>query len=323
MGVDNVAIQNERVFDKIIKEILCEEGIKYKSYSHDWIYRLEKKDKVKYIFGYNFDINLSGVYQIANDKAATYEILASCDIPVVSHHFFMSPSLMSAYGNQSAFDAIMNKASLYDYKVVCKRNNNGTGGTDVYKSITKLELEKVLINLFSKTHAISLSPLIEFDNEYRSIVIGEEIKIVYSKNRQTVVGDGRHMLKDLICNKFSSEDVKKIFHGLDKENAQLLNEIIDEGEIIVLNWKHNLGLGAEPEILTSESKYEEIKNIVKKVAKELNIGFASIDVVEKDGILQVLEVNSGVMMEKFATIANNGYNIAKEIYREVIRKMME
>ncbi len=312
--------KTERVFDKIIKEIVEEENIEWISYSHDWIYRIKKGEKVRYIFGYNFDNNSANVYQIVNDKAGTWELLDSLNIPAVPHHLFRLPS---GGEDESTFFNAMDKAKEYNYKVVCKKNNQGTGGADVYKATKKSEVEKTLVKLFSKTNSISLSPLLDITHEYRTIILDGDIKLVYSKNRQAVEGDGRSMLKDLICEKFGPEELKSIILGVNPDTAEMLNKVVECGEYFTLNWKHNLGLGAEPEILEDGEKRKELESIAKKAAKELNIGFASIDIVEADGKLYVLEINSGVMMERFAVTARNGYNIAKEIYRSAVNKMME
>jgi glutathione synthase/RimK-type ligase-like ATP-grasp enzyme len=187
--------------------------------------------------------------------------------------------------------------------------------------MTKSGLERIAIKLFSKTTSISVSPLMEFTGEYRCIVLDNTVKVIYEKNRQNVVGNGKSTLKELICEKYNDIDLKQIILNMDRKNAELLNEIIEEDKIIVLNWKHNLGLGAEPEIIISGDKYEKIKDLALKASKELNIGFASIDIVEHKNKLYILEINSGVMMERFAITNENGYEIAKGIYKEAIKKM--
>ena len=56
--------------------------------------------------------------------------------------------------------------------------------------------------------------------------------------------------------------------------------------------------------------------------QKLGITFASVDIVELyNNELLVLEANSGVTIEKAINFIPNGYNIAKEIYKEAIIKM--
>ncbi|MDR0300165.1 MAG: ATP-grasp domain-containing protein [Streptococcaceae bacterium] len=98
--------------------------------------------------------------------------------------------------------------------------------------------------------------------------------------------------------------------------------IILNGEIQLIyskqiqeGWKHNLGLGAKPLVIQSNKALEEL---AKQTALTLNINFASIDIIEVAGELKVLEVNSGVMMEKFSAESDKNYQIAKQIYRKAI-----
>jgi glutathione synthase/RimK-type ligase-like ATP-grasp enzyme len=55
----------------------------------------------------------------------------------------------------------------------------------------------------------------------------------------------------------------------------------------------------------------------------LSIQFASVDIIETNNEMRVLEVNSGIMMEKFIQAANENYAIAKKIYQQAINMMLE
>ena len=69
---------------------------------------------------------------------------------------------------------------------------------------------------------------------------------------------------------------------------------------------------------------EELANLARKVVKELNIRFASVDIIKlKTGELMVIEVNSGVTINKYTEFVANGREIAKSIYKEAIEKMLE
>ena len=67
---------------------------------------------------------------------------------------------------------------------------------------------------------------------------------------------------------------------------------------------------------------EKISKLALKVAKEINIRFCSIDIIlDNEDILYLMEANSGVMMDNFMNIHENGVNIAKYIYGSAINKM--
>ena len=67
---------------------------------------------------------------------------------------------------------------------------------------------------------------------------------------------------------------------------------------------------------------DKIKKIVELIINKMNVNFASIDIVECDGNLRVLEINSGVMMEHFSKQNERTYKIAKQIYKDAILSML-
>lgn len=89
------------------------------------------------------------------------------------------------------------------------------------------------------------------------------------------------------------------------------------------NWKHNLSSGAKAKIVDNQKLYEELSAISIKVMKALNLRFASVDLISSEKGYMVLEVNSGVCMNKFMQQISNGREIAKNIYKEAINKMFE
>ena len=57
-------------------------------------------------------------------------------------------------------------------------------------------------------------------------------------------------------------------------------------------------------------------------AKSIHINFATIDIVElTTGEFKVLEINSGVVMERFIDDDISNYDLAKNMYEKVILHM--
>jgi glutathione synthase/RimK-type ligase-like ATP-grasp enzyme len=63
------------------------------------------------------------------------------------------------------------------------------------------------------------------------------------------------------------------------------------------DWRHNLDLGAEPQLLEGGETRDACARMAAEAAHAIGITFASIDLVRVDGAWKVLEINSGVMME--------------------------
>jgi len=81
------------------------------------------------------------------------------------------------------------------------------------------------------------------------------------------------------------------------------------------SWKHNLALGATISEEIDVKKLKYIKKLASKISKRLGIKFCSIDLAEINNKLIVVEVNSGVMMEKFS---QHNYKKAYSIYEKAI-----
>jgi glutathione synthase/RimK-type ligase-like ATP-grasp enzyme len=104
-------------------------------------------------------------------------------------------------------------------------------------------------------------------------------------------------------------------------HAAQLKKVLPEGTRMRLDWRHNLEQGAHPVMVEDQALRQKLHHLALTCARELNIYFASIDIIEARGQQLVLEVNAGVMMEKFIRLAPNGYATAKAIYAKAVEYM--
>lgn len=311
----------DRALVSLLREIAADQGLKFSSFSQDWILRLEKSGRARHVFGYNFEINSATAELIAGDKSAISDLLANRGTPVVEHKLFLQPSLsgyVAAEGNWAAMRAY---AQAHEFSLVVKPNQ-GTGGTDVSHVHSVVELEEAVHELFKSHRAICLSPYLDIEQEYRVIVLDEACELIYSKQRPQVVGDGRSTVLELI-EKLEVAGVfpQEVAAGAVESLQGNLKHVPDEGQQVVLGWKHNLGEGALPQIIKAGPLHEQLSALTRAAQEAINIRFASIDIVLAGSELLVLEINSGVMMEYFAQNVENGREMAKAIYAKAVAKM--
>lgn len=256
---------SDRILVNIIKDYCEINNINLDLISSNWILKLTKNNIIKYIHGYQFDLNSAGTMLLCNDKSAVSDALDLMNIPNVEHNLIL-PNLTQEKAN--ICNLLFNK---FNKKVVCKINN-GTGGKDVFLVSSYNELIDKLKLIFSKDAYACISPYYEIDNEYRVIILDNEVKLIYLKQRTN-------------------------------------------------SWKHNLGLGAEPIIIEKDSIYDNLSKLALSASLAVNGKFVSVDIVDVSGKLMVLEINSGVMMEHFASKNFENYKIAESIYGEAINLM--
>lgn len=307
---------SQRPFVKIIKEICSENNIELASFSYDWIFQLSKSEKTAHIFGYQFGNNSATSQLICADKCATSDILLFNGVPAVKHDFFMSPTNINYVGVSGNWERIL-KLLREHGKVVCKANE-GSGGGSVYLASTQFELERAAHKIFSHSRTMAVSPFYEIEKEFRTVVLDGKVMLIYSKNIPFVEGDGKSTLRELLISYAQSHSDFPL--KLDESENDL--DIIEIGKKHYLNWKHNLGQGAHPEIIQDELLISELSNLATRAARVTGIQFASVDIIKVKNNFMVLEVNSGVMMDYFSQVSDTNYQIAKNIYQKAIEKML-
>lgn len=287
----------------VIKEICKELNIDYKTISKDWITILEKAEKVHYIVGYKFDLNGNGISRIMDDKYAFYELVKLYNFPIIEHNI-----IFKNY-DKKEIETLFCK---YNKEVVIKINT-GTCGKDVYKINKIEELFKLLDDLLNNNFSLSLCPYVNIKNEYRVILLDDEVLLTYGKIKPVVYGDGKRSIKDLLI-----EFNPYFFNKIDN----LPQKILKTNEFYEYSWKFNLSQGAMPFLEVDDKIKKKIIKEGLKIAKKLNLRFCSLDfVIDDNDNLLLMEANSGVMMDNFIKIIPNGRDIAKDIYRKAINKM--
>lgn len=294
-------------FNKLIQSIGEELNIKVTLLSDNWLTILERDNEIHYIQGYKFDLNNHGLGNIIDDKGLFYDLLTYKNLPIIKHHV-----LFQNYNKEIVLDYF----NSHNKEIVIK-GNVGTCGKEVYKVNNEKDLFEKIDYLFQSQFSISLCPYYDIINEYRVIVLNDEVRVVYGKTRPIVVGNGKSTLRELA----------NFFNPLYYQGDKLLkldDYIPKENEEVILNFQFNLSNGALMFLDIKPSLKKVLEDLALKVSKEVNLMFGSIDIIKtRDNRLLIMEANSGVMMNSFIKQHENGYEIAKNIYKDAISLMFK
>ena len=293
----------EKQFNRIIKQICQEKNIQYEELSDDWIIKLKKDNKNKFLVGYKFDLNTQATSEICNDKFALYAVLESEGIQAIKHNiiFKNEESKLNKYFNE------------YNNNVVLKPNN-GTCGNNVLHICDFNKLKDEYNRLINKCYSVDICPFYNIENEYRIIYLPNK-QYIYKKIKPIIAGDGIHTVKELLID-FNKEYFSKE-ENLKNENVSA-DYIPASGEIIEYEWRFNLSKGAKISNVDDKEK-EILMEIVKKIVEVIGVKFVSIDIVKlTNNQYMVMEINSGVMMENLIKLQENGEQIAKALYESAI-----
>lgn len=293
-------------FNTMIQEISEELQLKVTFLSEQWLKVLEKNGMVRYIVGYKFSLNDHGLGNVVDDKGLFYDVLTSQNLPIIEHKV-----IFQDYDKNEVLDYFHSH-----HNEIVLKGNLGTCGTAVFLVKNESELQNMLDKLFQSQYSVSLCPYYDIINEYRVIVLNQEVRLIYGKSRPKIIGNGINTIKELAI------DFNPKFEEIPLENANYIPKVNEE---ILINFQFNLSRGAKMFLEIEENLKEALSKLALEVTRKTNLRFGSVDIIKtSDNRLLVMEANSGVMMDNYVRQDKiNGRCIAYEIYRDAIKSMFD
>jgi glutathione synthase/RimK-type ligase-like ATP-grasp enzyme len=288
-----VVLISQRIFLETIKKYCLARDIAVEIRSGGWLVVMTKAGERRLAIGYDVGLNSAVAHQIASDKAACAEVLASAGVAAIPHTLFLGARLSPHIPGSGSTEAMLRLLDAYPRGLVIKPNE-GTSGELVFRVTTKAQLKQAVARILAAHPSLAISPYVEIEDEVRVVLLDGRALIVYSKTRPQVTGDGIRALRELARDALTTEQLKAID---DDFSAAELDAVPPAGERRILNWRHNLDSGAAPALLADGKTRNTCIALATRAAQAVRIRFASIDVVHADGTWQILEVNSGVKME--------------------------
>ncbi|HPT79446.1 MAG TPA: cyanophycin synthetase [Candidatus Atribacteria bacterium] len=246
---------------------------------------------------------------IASDKAITNELLAQAGIPV--------PRGVLCYSGEEAVQA----AESIGYPVVVKPSNGNQG-----KGVSLgLQTKDEVIDAYDIASRINDCVLVEEyikGNDYRVLIIGNQVTAVALRIPAYVIGDGIHSIKELVDIK-NSDDKRGIGHekpltrividdisiNLLKKQGYTPDSIPGKGERVHLKSNGNLSTGGEA-VDCTDKIHPYNQEIAIRAARIIGLDIAGVDITCSDiskpikaGRGAVIEVNAspGIRMHLYPT----------------------
>lgn len=234
---------------------------RFERFADGWVLRVNGV----WIHGYHFGLNDAAAAAICDDKAATSEVLGKTKLPVVPHWFLSREQMPDVSG------------LLTEYGALVVKPNEGTGGRDVLRVSSEIELSLALERLLADYERLSVSPYVEVETEFRVIVLRGEPVLIYAKKQPA--------------------------------EGWLFN--LGQGAVPEVLYSGASGRGI------SSGQVAKLAEIAVSACARLGLLFASVDLVlsREQHELLILEVNSGVMLEHFSRLSDGNYALAKTVYQ--------
>ncbi|WP_156754888.1 ATP-grasp domain-containing protein [Actinokineospora pegani] len=172
-------------FVRHLSAAAAELGLDVEWLSDYWIARVRRDGVTRTVIGYAFPLNLASASQLASDKAGASTLLAGAGVPVFGHELFRFQGV-----ERERWSEVVGAVGL---PLVLKPHME-SGGIDVMRVASLVELDGALEFLAGKYRAIALSPYREIEDEYRVVVLDGEVPLTYRKVRAGE-GEWRHNLR--------------------------------------------------------------------------------------------------------------------------------
>jgi len=295
-------LNSQRIFVDAVRKYCGEHGIGIDIRSQGWLIVMQRGAHRHLTFGYDVGLNSAVAHRIANDKAATAEVLEASGVACVPHTLFLSPEMSEYVPPQRSWQGMLALLEQHRDGIVVKPNE-GTSVDSVFKVRTESGLELAVHRIFAAHPGLAISPYLEIEDEVRVVLLDHRPLVVYRKARPAVTGDGAHSLLELALAATPAGLRSAVLPAMLGElDRAALDAIVPAGQRRLLNWRHNLETGAQPVLLEHGDIRDSCIEIAIRAARAIGIRFGSVDVVEVGGALKILEVNSGVMMESLGRL---------------------
>ena len=313
----------DRSLAATLRALAAERGIAVRAFAGGWVHRLSRGETVRDVVGYAFPLNSATAHAVAQDKSAAAEVLEASGVACVPHRLVLRPELGGYVGAAGNWAALLEWFHAWNADVVIKPNE-GTGGEGVVRARSVAELEAAVHGGLAAHRALAVSPFVPLAMEARAVVLRGEVLLAYAKRRPAVTGDGVRTLGALA----HEAGLARVASG-----GPDAREVVPAGVTRLVDWRHNLGLGAAPEPLAPDAR-EAVGAVALRAARALGLAFCSIDVARPlaggaaaggaapeagaegaaSGDLLVMEANAGVMVEHYARLAPDGPATAHRLY---------
>lgn len=304
-------------FPQLVSEICQEHSIGLKILHDGRIRILSLNGIERIIWSKKFELNSVISARIADNKSSTYEVLNKNDIPCVYHKRYVCH-----YKNKNFYldeDSIQNLLlDIEKYHEIVLKPENGYEGIDVYRCSCLNDISQIF-NYFQKPYShICSSPYYSVIAEYRTICLHGKALLTYQKKLPFVTGNGYNTVQELALQKYETN----LGDIITQMPETFYKQVPTLGEHVNIGWKFNLSQGAQVNAVINSDTLKVIQDLSIKAANAIHINFSSVDIIETfSGDLLIMEINSGVVLNKFIEDNPHNYDIAKNIYTKAILSM--
>jgi D-alanine-D-alanine ligase-like ATP-grasp enzyme len=282
----------------------------------------------------NLNINRAGSVAIAEDKNYTSYFLRQAGLKVPRELTFFSDIIapnLAPEKRRSAKDACEFAASI-GYPVIIKPND-GSLGAFVVKAHCPEDVLSAAERIFTR-HDVALVQEYRSGNDYRVVVLGDEIISAYQRIPLQVVGDGSSTINELIARK------RMGLAALGRPNSEIdlsdvridavlarrdlrRTSILPGGTIQRLLDNANLSAGGDAIDITS-ALHPYFAEVAVKATRALGLSLCGVDIITGDATkpsadYAILELNGAPVLDNYASVGEAQSRRVDEMFLKIVK----
>ncbi len=288
----------------------------------------------RYFRGTNFDLNPLGASEIAKDKTYASYFMRKMGYRVVEGQAFFSKQWGKTIGSRKDRDAAYRFAKRLGFPIIVKPNSLSQGaGVCLVRS--RKEFSYAVREIEKKDRVFRVER-VALGQDYRIVVLDNEIMSAYERLPLTVTGNGRSTIKQLLTAKqklFVQTDRDTIIKQDDfrigwhlKHNGFRQNTILEKGNTITLLDNKNLSSGGDA-IDVTKILHPTYKHFAIHLVKDMGLRYCGVDImVDGDiskplGRYQIIEINAAPGIDNYAKSGLQQKRIVENMYLKVLKAM--
>lgn len=173
------------VYHQLLDEICREDGIDLAWLSTDWLAVMRKGQKERRVLGYGkFDLNPAAASMAADDKCVTFELLHQAKLPVVEYAILYAADNHDPYVHgRNSLEYVIKYFNEHNQHIVIKPNA-GQCGMGISQITAPEQIPAALDEALTQGYAACMCPFYDIEHEYRVVMLDDEARLTYQKNRQ-------------------------------------------------------------------------------------------------------------------------------------------
>jgi D-alanine-D-alanine ligase-like ATP-grasp enzyme len=295
-----------------------------------------KNGRKSYFRNTSLDLNTLGATEVAKDKGYADFFLKRLGYKTLGGKVFLSANFNAAIRAKIGPKDALLYAKKIGYPVIAKPNSLSQGVL-VVKCESEKDLKDAIGRICRKDHVYLIQKFVKDFDDYRIVVLDNEIISCYRRSPLSVTGDGVSSIRGLLLKKQkyfleSGRDTRinfrdfRILQNLKHRNLSY-SSVLARGKKLYLLDNANLSSGGDSEDVTG-IVHASFKDIAIKITCDMGLRMCGVDFFIKgdiakplQGNYKVIEINAAPGLDHYASTGTKQKKVVEDMYLKVLKAM--